>query len=271
MNAAPSSAATVARSPGGAAVREPELAGFLPGLEDLGPSTRHALLAAGQEVLECRRVLAKAGLNVVGEVLRGQGEFVEMEHYPRDDAFDAETHAQYYYHAHRGSIEHGHFHTFLRAGGMPQEVVPQAFAQAGGSRPAGDDAISHLVAISMDAWGEPIGLFACNRWVTGETWYPAADVIRMLGRFEIDHAWPSWPANRWLGAMLRLYRPWIEGLLRHRDAVIDARLRAHPEQDVLEDRTLEITGYLPLSVGRLLAALGEGELEYPRPSGRDAR
>lgn len=271
MNAAPSSAATVARSPGGAAVREPELAGFLPGLEDLGPTTRHALLAAGQEVLECRRVLAKAGLNVVGEVLRGQGEFVEMEHYPRDDVFDAETHAQYYYHAHRGSIEHGHFHTFLRAAGMPAGVAPQIFAQAGGSRPAGDDAISHLVAISMDVWGEPIGLFTCNRWVTGETWYPAADVIRMLGRFEIDHAWPSWPANRWLGAMLRLYRPWIEGLLRHRDAVIGAHLRAHPKQDVFEDRTLEITGYLPLSVDRLLAALGEGGQEYPPPSGRGDR
>ena len=36
----------------------------------------------------------------------------------------------------------------------------------------------------MDGWGEPIGLFATNRWVTGETWYPAGAVIRMLDRLQ---------------------------------------------------------------------------------------
>ncbi|AYH43848.1 hypothetical protein [Azoarcus sp. DN11] len=230
---------------------------YLPALHEFDLPTRRELLDAGREALGCRRVLAKVGLNVVGEVLRGQGEFVEIEHYPQDDVFDADTHAQYYYHAHRGDAEHGHFHTFLRAGGMPAGVAPFAFHAATEPWPAGDEAISHLVAISMDAWGEPIGLFATNRWVTGETWYPAEDVIRMLGRFEIDHAWPSWPANRWLGAMLRLYRPWIEGLLRHRDAVIAARLRARPDEDVFEDRALDITAYLPVSVERLVAALSE--------------
>ena len=233
----------------------PPLAAFLPSVGELAPPTRGGLLAAGEEVLECRRVLAKAGLNVVGEVLRGQGEFVEMEHYPRDDVFDADTHAQYYYHAHRGAPEHGHFHTFLRAGGMPGGVAPLPWPQASEDWPAGADALSHLVAISMDAWGEPTGLFATNRWVTGETWYPAEAVIRMLDRFEIDHAWPSWPTNRWLGAMLRLYRPWIEGLIRHRDAVIEAALRAHPQRDVFEDRALEITGFLPVSVDALVTAL----------------
>lgn len=126
-------------------------------------------------------------------------------------------------------------------------------------------AISHLIALSMDAWGEQLGLFACNRWVTGETWYAAEDVVRMLDRFEIDHAWPSWPVNRWLGAMLRLYRPWIEGLLRHRDAVVSVWQRAHTETDVFEDRALEITGYLPVSVPALMTALqtslGDGRLD----------
>ncbi|AKU12223.1 hypothetical protein AzCIB_2328 [Azoarcus sp. CIB] len=235
----------------------PDLADYLPKLENLDRETRRALLQAGREVLECRRVLSKVGLNVVGEVLRDQGEFVEMEHYPRDDVFDAETHAQYYYHAHRGELEHGHFHTFLRAAGMPDGVCPLPFARATEAWSAGNEAISHLIAISMDAWGEPIGLFACNRWVTGETWYPAEDVIGMLDRFVIDHAWPSWPTNRWISAMLRLYRPWIEGLLWHRDAVIAAHPNARPDDDVFENRTLEITGLLPISVDRLLAALAE--------------
>ena len=186
-------------SPACGAVALPALEEFLPTLGALDHATRLALFEAGVEVLECRRVLLRGGLNVVGEVLRGHDAFVEMEHYPPDDVFDADSHAQYYYHAHRGAAEHGHFHTSLRAGGMPDGVAPAQAGTASEPWPEGEEAISHLVAVSMDAWGEPIGLFACNRWVTGESWYAAEDVIRMLERFEIDHAWPSWPANRWLG------------------------------------------------------------------------
>ncbi|MBI4755028.1 MAG: hypothetical protein HY778_06310 [Betaproteobacteria bacterium] len=227
----------------------------MPDTAALDAPTRRGLLRAGREALECRRVLAKGGLNLVGEVLRGQGEFVELEHYPRDDVFDADTHAQYYYHAHRGEAEHGHFHLFLRAGGMPAGAAPLAWPLASEPWPAGDEAICHLVAISMDAWGEPMGLFATNRWVTGETWFPAADAIRMLGRFAIDHAFPSWPTNRWLGAMVGLYRPQIEALLRHRDAVIAAWMAAHPGEDVFEDRRLDITGHLAIDVESRVAAL----------------
>ncbi|MBK6629632.1 MAG: hypothetical protein IPG33_00570 [Betaproteobacteria bacterium] len=226
-------------------------------LATLDRSQLEAMRAAGAEVLEYRRVLLKGGLNVVGEMLRGQGAFVEYDHYPADDVFDAETHAQYYYHAHRGSEgEHGHFHTFLRAAGMPPGTEPWPADNPGTEPwPAGEEALSHLVAISMDAYGEPIGLFTVNRWVTGDTWYAAADVIRMLERFDIDHAHPSWPANRWLGAMLRLYRPQIEALILARDAAVAAWARSHPQQDVFEDRALEITSQLAISVEEQIAAV----------------
>ena len=122
-----------------------------PDLRGLSPEQRATLRTAGQEVQECYRVLEKAGLNVVGELLKGQGDFVEMEHYPGDDVFDPETHGQYYYHAHRGGgVEHGHFHTFLRAGGMPEGVAPLHYPQASAPWPQDDDAICHLVAIAMD-------------------------------------------------------------------------------------------------------------------------
>ena len=222
----------------------------------LSPEQRAIMRAAGREVRECDRVLKKGGLNVVGEVLRAQGDFVEMAHYPRDDVFDTETHSQYYYHAHRGSeLEHGHFHTFLRAGGMPVGVAPLDDPQASEPWPRGEDAISHLIAIAMDAWGDPIGLFCTNRWVTDETGYPADAVIAMLDGFAINHAFPNWAVNRWLTALLRLYRPHIEALIRHRDQVIAAWRQAHPDCDVFEDRTLEITGYLPIAVEDLLARL----------------
>ncbi len=233
-------------------------------LEALGRERLEAMRAAGEEILECRRVLLKGGLNVVGEMLRGQGEFVEYEHYPADDVFDADSHAQYYYHAHRGSEgEHGHFHTFLRAPGMPAGVAPAPY---GGDEPwpSGDEALSHLIAVSMDAYGEPIGLFTVNRWVTGDAWYPAADVIRMLDRFDIDHANPSWPANRWLGAMLRLFRPQIEALILARDAAVADWARAHPATDVFEDRELEITSQLEISVEAQIAAVTAALGQLPR-------
>lgn len=233
-------------------------------LTALGRERLEAMRTAGEEILECRRVLLKGGLNVVGEMLRGQGEFVEYEHYPADDVFDAETHAQYYYHAHRGSEgEHGHFHTFLRAPGMPAGVVPVPY---GGEEPwpSGDEALSHLIAVSMDAYGEPIGLFTVNRWVTGDAWYAAADVIRMLERFEIDHANPSWPANRWLGAMLRLFRPQIEALVLARDVAVADWARAHPATDVFEDRELEITSQIAISVEEQIAAVAAALGPLPR-------
>ncbi|MEZ5616923.1 MAG: hypothetical protein R3E40_01400 [Rhodocyclaceae bacterium] len=233
-------------------------------LTALGRERLEAMRTAGEEILECRRVLLKGGLNVVGEMLRGQGEFVEYEHYPADDVFDAETHAQYYYHAHRGSEgEHGHFHTFLRAPGMPAGVVPVPY---GGEEPwpSGDEALAHLIAVSMDAYGEPIGLFTVNRWVTGDAWYAAADVIRMLERFEIDHANPSWPANRWLGAMLRLFRPQIEALVLARDVAVADWARAHPATDVFEDRELEITSQLAISVEAQIAAVAAALGPLPR-------
>jgi hypothetical protein len=235
-----------------------------PDLERLPRAQLESMRAAGAEVLECLRVLDKADLDLVSEVLRGQGTFYELEHYPSDDVLDRDTHAQYYYHAHRGTAEHGHFHTFLRAPGMPEGVAPVAYSGEE-SWPDGDEAISHLVAISMDALGRPIGLFAVNRWVSAETWYPADDVIRMLDRFAIDHAFPSWPVNRWIGAMLRLFRPQIEALVRHRDAVVDAWRRSYPDIDVFEDRRLDVTGEFTISIEAQIAVVEAALVREPDP------
>ena len=224
----------------------PEL--IIPSFESLPRSRLESMATAGLEVRECLRVLEKVDLNPVGELLRGHGTFTELEHYPPDDIFDRDTHAQYYYHAHSGMPgENGHFHTFLRAPGMPDGVKPVAYS---GSEPwpTGDEALSHLIAISMDAYGLPFGLFAVNRWVTAEAWYDAEDVIRMLDRFVIDHAFPSWPVNRWIGAMIKLFRPQIETLIRHRDASVAAWTHTFPGIDVFEDRQLEVTGELHISI-----------------------
>ena len=224
-------------------------------IRDLPRDETEAMLAAGEDVLECYRVLQKTGDNIVGEVLRGEGTFFEWNHYPKGDVYDHDTHAQYFYHAHppaeRGG-EHGHFHTFLRAKGMPKDCSPAPY-DGEVEWPKGDDALSHLIAIAMDRRGFPVALFTTNRWVTGETWYGGSDVKSMLDRFMIDHARPSWPVNRWVGAMLQLFRPQIAALVDRRDEAIAKWRQRHPKRDVYEDRKLEITSIEKISVEKQIA------------------
>jgi hypothetical protein len=96
--------------------------------------------------------------------------------------------------------------------------------------------------------------------VTGETWYRAEDVSRMLDRFNVDLARPSWPLNRWLSAMFRLFRPQMLALLAERDAAImNWRRRHRGKVHVFEDRRLEVTSQLAIDfdeqMGRIGAAL----------------
>lgn len=219
-----------------------------------------AMAAAGEQILECHRVLHKSGSNVVAEVLRGQGTFVEFEQYPKGDVYDPETHSQYFYHSHRKG-EHGHFHTFLREAGMPGDCRPAKQSEASFMKER-DDKISHLIAISMNQQGFPIRLFTTNRWLTADNWYAADDVIRMLDRFKMDLASPSWPVNIWITAMLRLFRPQIIALLRERDSTVATWQQTHPDADVFEDRKCDITSTRRISVAaqieRVNAALRSG-------------
>jgi len=224
-------------------------------LEQLSRDDVAEMRAAAKEVRECHRVLARANLNVVGEVLRGHEAFYEEDHYPTGDVLDRETGAQYYYHAHRGNdLEHGHFHTFVRQRGFPADLAATA-PEGWNTRRQVKDQVVHLVAISMDEWGYPKALFATNAWVTNESWYPAEGVEQLVERFIVDHAYPSWPTNRWITAMLRLFRPQVGALLRHRDAVLHAWSREHGDADPLHDRDLEVTGWTRASVDDQLRAL----------------
>jgi hypothetical protein len=228
-----------------------------------------AMAAAGEEVLECRRVLAETGGSVVSEALGGAAELIAWDHYPSGDVYDPLSHAQYFYHAHppaeRMAGEHGHFHTFLRPRGMapgtrplimPELAIADAPAAPAAAPPApqpnqgaDNDELSHLVAIAMDAAGRPIRLFTTNRWVTGETWYAAADVAAMLERFVIGLARPSLPLNRWLTAMFRLFRPQMVALIHARDAAVMAfRRRRRGKVHVFEDRRLEIVSAVDIDL-----------------------
>ena len=205
------------------------------------------------QIKECQRVLTKAKSNVVWEILRQSEPFVQWSHYPKGDVFDHESHSQYFYHAHPAATpenardnENGHFHLFLRKKGIPPQIQPVAIDTS--QRPEGskEDDICHLIAISMDKFGNPVSLFTTNRWVTGETWYNAADVTRLIDYFNIDHSFPSWPLNLWLSSMVRVYRNEIIQLIHQRDQTIAAWQQKYPDRNAYEDRALEVTSTLML-------------------------
>ncbi|HXV23823.1 MAG TPA: hypothetical protein VED46_06165 [Alphaproteobacteria bacterium] len=224
------------------------------------------MAAAGREVALCEAVLGKTADTVVGELLRGQP-FFEWDHYPAGEVFDPETGALYYYHAHpqseRDPREHGHFHAFLKSPEPSVEIRPLPVPAS--DLRAGHDGFAHLIAIAMDAESHPVRLFTTNRWVTGESWHRAKDVLALSHRFAVGHARPSWPANRWITAMLALFRPQLVWLLEERDRALAAWAKGHSGEDATEDRRFEILSSLPIEVAGQRRAIDAALAETARP------
>lgn len=206
----------------------------------LARAERLALYQAAAEATQCYRRLADRGINPITAAVAAAERVEEWAHFPPGDVVDPTTHSQYYYHAHsadeRVAGEHGHFHTFVRAQALFPELKP--ISPASGSE-AGN--IAHIVGISTDASGRLIRLFTTNRWVTDEAWYQADAVIGMLDRFDLTPDGPLHDLNRWVSAIVRMFRPQIIDLIRARDATIEAFRRAYPDRDVYEDRELRVT------------------------------
>ena len=177
---------------------------------------------AAQEALFCEQVLAKGGDNVLKATLR-DAPVAAWTHYPPGDVFDPASGSQWYYHCHipPAGDEHGHFHCFVRPSGS-------------------EGPVHHLVAVGVDAYGRLLRLFTVNQWVVGDSWLAAEGTIELLRRFDVQMPQPSYLTNRWLSAILRLYAPEIEELIRRRDALLEAKV---PPQgtSVRDDRSLEVT------------------------------
>ncbi len=232
--------------PCGAMAREAELVARL---RRVPASERCAMYEAAAEAIACLARMAERGVNPTTAVLGGADTVAEWAHYPPGDAIDPATHSRYYYHAHsaaeRVDREHGHFHTFVR----PQAFFPELEPIVASAADAGASSrIAHLVGISVDAAGDLVRLFTTNRWVTDETWFDADSVSRMLPCFDMTLAGSRYDLHRWITAVVRLFRPQIEDLMRARDASIAAFRAAHPDEDVYESRGLSVTSEAPVDL-----------------------
>ena len=190
-----------------------------------------------REIVFCEGLLAKGGLNVLTETFRDTSQITAWEHYPPGDVYDPASGAQWFYHCHpveEGTVEHGHFHCFLRPQGL-------------------DGPIHHLAAVGVDAYGRILWLFTVNQWVVGDDWLDAEGTIPLLPRFNIEMPRPSYLVNRWLTAIFAAYEQKIAGLIRERDKVLAAH-RPLEGIETRQDRTLEVTSEfkfpeLPQSTG----------------------
>lgn len=180
-----------------------------------------------REIAFCEAILAKGGLTVLSEIFEGVSEVSAWEHFPPNDVYDPQSGAQWYYHCHpaaEGSVEHGHFHCFIRPQGP-------------------DGPIHHLAAIGVDRDGRPLRLFTVNQWVVDDDWADASATIALLPRFDLQMPRPSYLVNRWLTAMFVAWEPQIAELIRKRDRVLAAHV-APDSTATGQDRALEVTSEL---------------------------
>lgn len=197
-------------------------------------------IQSARQALFAEKVLAKTGDTVLRETLR-EARVEAWSHYPPGDVFDPETGAQWYYHCHlpvEGAREHGHFHCFIRPEGASGPV-------------------HHLIAVGVDPYGRLVRLFTVNQWVVGDTWLDSENTIKLLPRFDLHLARPSYLVNRWLTAILDLYSDEIGDLIRERDRV----LAAHTAPEGIaarEDRALEVTSERAVDLDKGAVLLGIG-------------
>src|SRR5439155_27308379 len=108
-----------------------------------------------------------------------------------------------------------------------------------------------------------IRIFTVNRWVTEDNWLDARAAIRCLDRFILDGSKPSRWVNRWLAALIRLFRPEIEHLLQRRDATLAAWRAEHRGADAFAARDLEVLSEIEISIAAQTDALARAMARTP--------
>ena len=215
---------------------------------NLPAAQRRSCLQAAARMIRAMQTLTARQSQVVHAILE-QREFVEWEHYPDDDVRDPQHFSQYFYHAHAGALrpfdEHGHFHLFIHADD----------AAIRRPRAGREMAPAHLLALSMDAHGQPKGLFCTNRWVTKGPWLSQQESLRGLQLFNVKGRRGHAPVNHFLRALLDLYQPLIPGLLQQRDLILQQLCATRDIRSVFADKSIEVLCYQPIDPGQDIARL----------------
>ncbi len=180
-------------------------------------------------------------------------------HYPKSDARDKHCKSRWYYHVHapgsREADEHGHFHLFLHRTQLPEGMEPKIWP------PQGEDAkahVTHLIALSIDTNGIPRSWFTVNRFVTNEFLYPAGTMIDHLPVFNVDHTKEDDLVNRFVTAMVALYREEIADLLHQRDAKHADLVEEFGDKGYEKASGKEVLSSIPIDLDAKISAMELG-------------
>jgi hypothetical protein len=198
------------------------------------------LLTYASQILQAQQqIIGKNGKNILHYALKKKRQFIRMNHYPKGDRIDYKSGAQYFYHCHRENFEseeHGHFHCFMRYKNIPKRITPTLPADHDNNSP-----MTHLVAISMNRYGQPIRLFTVNRWVSSDIWYDAKHVPTFIKHYKMTLADdPYWQIlDQWIEGMIHLFAPQIAWLHSERDQNIAYQKINNPEKNVFTNHDIE--------------------------------
>jgi len=210
---------------------------------------------AGAIVVETIMAMMQEGNPLMKRVLPDDN-IVYWDHYPVGDARDANTKSRWYYHVHangqREADEHGHFHLFLD---QSQLDSPDGAWSEPSSTSTKRANVVHVAALSIDLQGIPRKWMVTNRWITDEWLYPAEKIIPALPRFNVDQTKQDATANRFLTAMVAMYRSEIALLLQQRDRRF-AEMGASPENREPFQKGNEVMAEIAIDLDEKLASLG---------------
>jgi hypothetical protein len=211
------------------------------------------MLTYARQLLEAQHeMISVTGKSILYYTLQKKRRHKHMDHYPKGDRIDHDTGAQYFYHCHRenlDSMEHGHFHCFLRCDHIPQRLKPTPLPSEGDQ---GNSPMTHIVAISINRYGNPIRLFSVNRWVSSEIWYDAKHVPTFIRRFKMTLSDdPYWQVlDRWVEGMIHVFSPQIHWLQQKRDQKVADRRTQGNNYDVYEDTEIEELSEIPIDLNQ---------------------
>lgn len=213
-------------------------------------------LQAAQTVIETITRMAQEQRPLMLRVVPEEGATF-WTHYPENDARDKICKARWYYHVHktgqRDPDEHGHFHLFLHRTQLPDGLEPKVWPP---QREEARAHVTHLIGLSINTIGIPRAWFTVNRYVTNEFLYPAEVMIEHLPDFNVDHTAEDDLVNRFVTAMVALYREEIADLLHQRDARHAELVAECGEAAAYEkDSQVEVLSQIPIDLDAKLSSL----------------
>ena len=212
-------------------------------------------IKAAETVIETIMQMVADGRPMMQRVIPDD-KVIYWEHYPDKDARDAKTLSRWYYHVHadgdRDAEEHGHFHLFLH---QTQLTDPDGAWSEPSNKSEKRANVLHVAALSIDRSGIPRKWMVTNRWITDEWLYPADKIIPRLDDFNVDNTPQDKTVNRFLTAMVALYRGEIEQLILKRDARF-AEMGASKENREPFQKGNDVLAELPIDLDEKLEELG---------------